>query len=145
MRITLTWRELHKEEAHTKTFNLEKPIRIGRSPHNDIVLNDRGVSREHASIVFEADKTLLKDSSTNGTWMNTQAVRQCELKDGNSFQVMSFRFTILRIEVAVAPSKPAVESQSPNAIRPAMDLAEIIKQQPFIENLIDLMPDKKEG
>lgn len=145
MRITLTWRELHNQEAHTQIFDLDKPIRIGRSPHNDIVLKDRGVSREHASIVLEADKPLLKDSSTNGTWMNTQAIQQCELKDGNSFQVMSYRFTILRIEVPAAPSKPAMETKKPNAIPPTMDLAEIIKKQPYIENLLDLIPDKIEG
>ncbi len=144
MRITLTWRKLHTQQIHTQTFDLDKPISIGRSPSNDIILADRGVSRRHAMITFEGEKPLLTDSSTNGTWIDTQSIKQCELKEDNCFQVMSHRFTVLKIEVAV-PSKPKTETKKPNAIRPSMDLAEIIKHQPFIENLIDLMPDKKEA
>lgn len=143
MRITLTWRKLHTHQIHTQSFDLEKPISIGRSPNNNIVLEDRGVSRYHAAISIEGEKAILRDSSTNGTWMNTQAIKQCELKEDSSFQVMSYRFTILRMEMeTVIPSKPIEEIKRPNAIPPSMDLAEIIKKKPYIENLLDLMPDK---
>ncbi|MEZ4887207.1 MAG: FHA domain-containing protein [Chitinophagales bacterium] len=142
MTITLTWRELHTQKTNTQTFDLDATLTIGRSLNNTIVLNDKGVSRRHAFIHLENDVPLLIDSSTNGTWMHAQAIKQCELKRNMRFQIMSHSFTVVAIE-APAPSKPAAESKKPNAVKPAMDLAELIKKQPFIENLIDLMPDKE--
>lgn len=56
-------------EWKTTTFELKgNLIRIGRAAHNEIVLNERGVSRFHCQIRREGEKLVLEDlGSTNGT------------------------------------------------------------------------------
>ncbi|MGZ5967551.1 MAG: FHA domain-containing protein, partial [Polyangiales bacterium] len=45
-----------------------EPIRIGRSPGNDLVLEAAHVSSEHARVVWSGERFLLQDlRSTNGT------------------------------------------------------------------------------
>jgi len=57
-------------------------LSIGRTSDNDIVLNHQGVSREHARIDFAAEGPLLRDlKSLNGTFVNTQRVDECILRD----------------------------------------------------------------
>jgi hypothetical protein len=52
-----------------KTFPLQGDIiRLGRSSHNEIVLDERGISRFHGQIKRERDKLFFEDlGSTNGT------------------------------------------------------------------------------
>ena len=147
MTITLTWRKLHTTESHTETFDLENILTIGRSSRNSIVLDDRGVSRQHALIGLEGERLILTDSSTNGTWMHAQAIKQSALRKNTCFQIMSYHFKVVAIEVPKAPEahKPTMEDNKPSAVQPAMDLVSIIKTQPFIENLLDLIPNKEEA
>jgi len=141
MRITLTWSKPHSSKKNTKTFDFDRTLTIGRSSSCSIVLDDRGVSRQHAYITLDGEQPLLTDSSTNGTWMNTRAVSQSVLKENMVFQIMSYTFRVITIEAPEA-NKPEQDNKKPSAIQPVLDLAAIIKKQPFIENLIDLMPDK---
>lgn len=57
----VTWNE--------RTFELKgELIRIGRAQHNEIILNEKGISRFHCQIRREGDKLILEDlNSTNGT------------------------------------------------------------------------------
>lgn len=51
------------------------PTLIGREPPADIIIDDRGVSRQHATIEFVAGRLFLKDlASANGTFCNGQLV-----------------------------------------------------------------------
>ena len=146
--ITLAWGKLLSKQTHTQTFDLDKPLTIGRRTNNTIVLDGIGVSRQHASIALENKKLLLKDSSTNGTWVQAQTITQSELKENMRFHIMDFQFRVKAIEVSVAEvkaSKPTMEDKKPNAVQPSMDLVSIIKSQPYIENLLSLMPDKEEA
>ena len=50
---------------------------MGRAPLNDIVVDEPGVSRQHASIRGDSDGFLLSDlGSRNGTFINKEAVPQ---------------------------------------------------------------------
>ncbi|NIM98120.1 MAG: FHA domain-containing protein [candidate division Zixibacteria bacterium] len=61
---------------------------IGRSPGNDIVLNDRTVSRHSATIRFEDDGYYIYDSaSTIGTRVNGQRVHRKKIFDGDLIQL----------------------------------------------------------
>ena len=53
-------------------FNLKgNMIRIGRATHNEIVINERGVSRFHSQLRRDGDKLFIEDlGSTNGTLFN---------------------------------------------------------------------------
>jgi len=62
-----------------KTFN------IGRNVSNDIILNDKMVSRQHAQL-FKLDngQVFIKDlGSSNGTFVNGNKITECSLKAGD--------------------------------------------------------------
>ena len=61
-----------------------EPLAIGRDPQNDIVLDDRRVSRKHAEIRLRLGRYTLYDlQSTNGTYVNGRRVAEMVLSDGD--------------------------------------------------------------
>ncbi len=67
----------------------EKPrISIGRTSDNDIVLDNRGVSRKHALIEFTENSALLIDNdSLNGTFLNDRKISEESLKDKDRISI----------------------------------------------------------
>jgi hypothetical protein len=64
------------------------PILIGRDPQNDVVLDDRRVSRKHAEIRLRLGRYTLYDlQSTNGTYVNGRRVAEKVLDDGDRISV----------------------------------------------------------
>jgi Protein of unknown function (DUF3662)/FHA domain len=63
---------------------LGSPTRVGRLADNDIVLNDKRVSRHHAEFLDRGGRWVLRDAgSTNGTSVNGKIVREAVLKPGD--------------------------------------------------------------
>ena len=63
-------------------------ITLGRHQHNDVVLDMRAVSAEHAAIVTILHNSFIEDlDSTNGTQVNGQAVRKHYLQHGDVIQI----------------------------------------------------------
>jgi len=63
---------------------------IGRGQKASIRLFDDGISREHAEVVVERDRVVLRDlGSTNGTFCNGARVTERELSDGDKILVGS--------------------------------------------------------
>jgi hypothetical protein len=63
---------------------LHSPTTIGRLPDNDIVLEDRRVSRHHCELVELGGRWLVRDTgSTNGTALNGKIVKEAALKPGD--------------------------------------------------------------
>ncbi len=62
------------------------PTSIGRSPENDIQLNDGSVSRRHLEISWKADRFIITDlNSKNGTIVNGKRIapgREFEVREG---------------------------------------------------------------
>ena len=54
-----------------QTFMLDQDVlTLGRDPHNDIVINDPQVSRQHARIMRQGDLMIVENTgSTNGTFV----------------------------------------------------------------------------
>lgn len=78
---------------------LKDKITIGRSPDSDIFLNDRTVSRNHAIVTINNNKTLIADcNSFNGVWVNNNNVETAELSEGDIIQIGIF---LLRYEKSV--------------------------------------------
>ena len=58
------------------------PISVGRDPKNDIVLDDRRVSRRHAEVRLRLGRYTLYDlQSTNGTFVNGRRIAEMVLSD----------------------------------------------------------------
>jgi hypothetical protein len=72
-----------------KTFAvLRSPTRIGRLPDNDIVLQDRRVSRHHCEVVETSGRWLVRDTgSTNGIAVNGKIVREAALRPGDQISL----------------------------------------------------------
>ncbi len=73
------------------------PLRLGRDPDNELVLEDEGVSRRHARIEKRADRLVLMDvGSTNGTLLNdAELCGIAELRTGDRIKVGSTIFKYL--------------------------------------------------
>jgi pSer/pThr/pTyr-binding forkhead associated (FHA) protein len=60
-------------------------VRVGRSPANDIVLDDASVSRRHALLARRGETTfVLDDRSLNGVRVNGERVSEAALRDGDA-------------------------------------------------------------
>lgn len=75
---------------------LSKPrTTIGRRAYNDIVIDHLGVSGEHAAVVQSPQGLRVEDlQSTNGTYVNDQAVEQQLLRPGDVIGVGRFRLLV---------------------------------------------------
>lgn len=71
--------------------------RIGRSVAADIRLDDPSVSRRHALIVSEADRSLrvLDDRSLNGVFLNGETIEWGKLEDGDELGIGRYRLFVL--------------------------------------------------
>lgn len=64
------------------------PCSIGRDPQNDVVLDDRAISRKHAEIRLRLGRYTLYDlQSTNGTFVNGRRVAEVVLADGDRITI----------------------------------------------------------
>lgn len=67
-------------------------ISIGRSPQNDIVLDNRAISAEHAVIVTVNNDSFLEDlNSTNGTQVNGQPIKKHFLQENDVIALAQYR------------------------------------------------------
>ena len=70
-----------------REYSIEGVISIGRTPDNTIALDDRQVSRKHASVEPGANGPVLKDlGSGNGTFVEGKRVLECELAADQRFR-----------------------------------------------------------
>lgn len=66
----------------------KKRISIGRTNENDIVLENRGVSRKHAMIEFNNNAAVIIDNeSLNGTFVNNRKVAEEVLRDDDIIMI----------------------------------------------------------
>ncbi|HEY9811232.1 MAG TPA: protein kinase [Halomicronema sp.] len=71
-------------------FENEPLIRIGRSPDNQVVIDDLLVSRFHAELRLSGDdKWLLINHGTNGTFINGNRISQSLVSDGTVIELAS--------------------------------------------------------
>ena len=77
------------EPSRIESFEHKSEIRIGRVPTNDLVLAERGISSNHARLVFDHNGQLYVEDlgSTNGTMVNGQRVSAVALNPGDMIQL----------------------------------------------------------
>lgn len=73
----------------SKEFNLNKTVmKIGRTEENDIVLDHKSISREHAQIIYENGVFKILDmKSANGVLVNGEQYAKTELKNGDIIEL----------------------------------------------------------
>jgi pSer/pThr/pTyr-binding forkhead associated (FHA) protein len=65
-----------------------RPVTIGRSPDNDIPIDNLAISNYHARVYFEANRLVVEDlDSLNGTFVNDLRVERATLHDGDSIWI----------------------------------------------------------
>src|SRR5437016_9997952 len=65
-----------------------RPVTIGRSPDNDLPVDNLAVSNYHAKIYFEAGRMVIEDlDSLNGTFVNDLRVERATLHDGDKIHI----------------------------------------------------------
>jgi len=115
---------------------------IGRDPSCDVVIDNAGISRLHATIEAVGDSFVLRDcESQNGIMLNGEPCQEGRLVHGDMVGINKFvlRFSNQALEV---PTNLQTEGEKPKAARPkevqrtlhldaeaAQALAEVAKQQ----------------
>jgi pSer/pThr/pTyr-binding forkhead associated (FHA) protein len=72
-----------------------RPIAIGRSPDNDLPVDNLAVSNYHARVYFEGGRLVVEDlDSLNGTFVNDMRVERATLHDGDSIHIGKHRIKV---------------------------------------------------
>ena len=93
----------------------KKRITVGKREGNDLVVDDRAVSRNHIEIVPEEDSYLLRDlGSTNGTFVNETKIREAFLVPGDVIRIGSSRLEFIAFDekVRIEPSSMKLQTVS---------------------------------
>ncbi|MFL6657265.1 MAG: FHA domain-containing protein [Massilia sp.] len=70
---------------------VKERVTIGRKPYNDIVIDHRAVSGQHATITLMLEDAILEDlGSTNGTFLNGEKVYRQKVVDGDKVNIAVF-------------------------------------------------------
>ena len=90
------WFTIRLPQMQQKVYRIEKPVvNIGRQLTNDIIVEDKRVSRYHAQIKYQSNgQFIIFDlGSTNGITINgTPHLRQHTLRSGDRFTIGSYDF-----------------------------------------------------
>ncbi len=90
-----------------------RAIRLGRDPRNDIVLDDKSVSRFHAEVRPEGDRYVIVDlKSRNGVWVNGQQAK------GKVALTLGTPVTLGAFELALEDDVPTGEFDDESAAGP---------------------------
>lgn len=82
--------------AFGRSYPLQGPVTIGRSPECDIRINDPGLSRVHVRLVPGEDGVQVEDlDSTNGTFVNDRRVLREKARMGDEIGLDKLRFRLV--------------------------------------------------
>lgn len=83
--------------------------RIGRHPQNDMVIENRAISGEHAVIEIRGNDVILEDlNSTNGTQVNGQPIKKHFLQDKDQVELAKYKLQYLAEKPVPVVKKPTV-------------------------------------
>lgn len=81
----------YEDKVIERVVTQKRRISIGRTPDNDITLDNKAVSRKHAQIEFGDDSALIIDNeSLNGTFVNKRKINEEILKDKDQITIGKF-------------------------------------------------------
>jgi pSer/pThr/pTyr-binding forkhead associated (FHA) protein len=84
-----------EQQVHAFELSPLRRIAIGRHDSNDLRLASRTVSNFHAEIIHEGGELVLRDlGSTNGTYVNDEAIDEARLKVGDRLRVGNYTLMV---------------------------------------------------
>ena len=97
-------------------------LRVGRTPENNVVLNDEKVSRNHATLWAQGDQLYIRDeNSTNGTWVNGERITAPKvLQAGDQVRIGD---TVFDVAIGAAPPLVAEAPAPAQAALPILPIA----------------------
>jgi serine phosphatase RsbU (regulator of sigma subunit) len=76
------------ERDNRRVVPIDKPVfTIGRRQDSDLCISNLGVSREHAQIVLQHGKYLVRDRSSTGTFVNDTKIAESPLSHGDKIRL----------------------------------------------------------
>lgn len=104
---------------------LVKPVtRLGREKHNDIRVDDEGVSRSHTEIVRREGGYVIRDlGSTNGTYLNDKRIQEAVLSDGDRIALGDTILLYQIVEERRAPGRMIMFSEQAEHVSARMRLS----------------------
>lgn len=94
----------YEDKVIERVVSEKKRISIGRTSENDIVLENRGVSRRHAQIEFNDNAAVIIDNeSLNGTFVNNRKISEEILRDDDVVTIGKYNL-VYHTEVSRQPS-----------------------------------------
>ncbi len=122
------WVELFEEGLSKGRFPVAERLTIGRETTNAIVLEEAGVSREHAVVEKKGDKYIIKDlDSANGTYFKGIRIETKELFDGDEIKIRRY---LLKFHL---PEKKAKPEEKEEATTPSPSDREVLELEPALE------------
>jgi len=97
-----------------RTYPVEGPVTVGRSPQCEIYINDSGLSRVHAKLTPDEGGLLIEDqNSTNGSFINGSRIQRQLARLGDEVSFDNVRFFLTGSAHAQQPKVQAtLEGQS---------------------------------
>lgn len=90
---------------------------LGRRPYNDVVIDNLAVSGEHAAVLMSGAEVQLEDlNSTNGTYVNSRAIRKQALRHNDTVEIGKYKIKFLGEAQEGTP--PLAPSAAPRAEGP---------------------------
>lgn len=87
---------------------------LGRRPYNDVVIDNLAVSGEHAAVLMAGNDVVLEDlNSTNGTYVNSRAIRKQGLRHNDMVEIGKYKIKFLHEMQDDARGEPAARTPAP--------------------------------
>jgi pSer/pThr/pTyr-binding forkhead associated (FHA) protein len=89
-------------------------VAVGRSPDNDIVIDNLAVSNHHARITWEGEQLVVDDlQSLNGTFVNDMRVEHVTLHESDSIKIGKHSLLVNLTYVSDNPADSAPKTAAP--------------------------------
>jgi len=83
--------EIYRREKPVATHRFQdREVQIGRSSRNDLALLDETISRHHAVLVLVEGGYVIRDLSTNGTFVNGKRIRTASLRERDRIDIGTY-------------------------------------------------------
>nr|WP_305908928.1 FHA domain-containing protein [Methylomarinum sp. Ch1-1]MDP4521794.1 FHA domain-containing protein [Methylomarinum sp. Ch1-1] len=87
--------------------------RIGRNKGNDVIIDNPGVSGNHAEIIKNGDKYTVYDlNSTNGVYVNGERIADKELRFGDEIGIFKHKLKFLAVDLPDAVKTSATNASA---------------------------------